>query len=58
VREEFTTNTDAAPANDTPATDAADIDWFTDAPSAVARRDDGEESGTRNWPHAPHLGNT
>jgi RNA polymerase sigma-54 factor len=44
VREEFTTNTDAAPANDTPATDATDIDWFTDAPSAVARRDDGEES--------------
>ena len=29
--------------------DAADIDWFADAASAPARRDDGEESDIRSW---------
>jgi RNA polymerase sigma-54 factor len=31
-------------AGDPPAADSADIDWSTDAPSAGARREDGEES--------------
>jgi len=43
-REEYVATAGEAPANDAPATDSADIDWFTDAPSAAARRDDGEES--------------
>jgi len=43
-REEYVATAGEAPANDTPAADSADIDWFTDAPSAAARRDDGEES--------------
>lgn len=43
-REEYVATVGEAPANDAPAADSADIDWFTDAPSAAARRDDGEES--------------
>jgi RNA polymerase sigma-54 factor len=43
-REEYVATAGEAPANDAPAADSADIDWFTDAPSAAARRDDGEES--------------
>jgi RNA polymerase sigma-54 factor len=43
-REEYVATVGEAPANDAPAADTADIDWFTDAPSAAARRDDGEES--------------
>ncbi len=43
-REEYVATAGEATANDAPAADSADIDWFTDAPSAAARRDDGEES--------------
>ena len=43
-REEYAATAGEAPANDSPPGDSADIDWFTDAPSAAARRDDGEES--------------
>jgi RNA polymerase sigma-54 factor len=44
VRDEYVATTDEAPAADSGSGDAADIDWFSDAPSAGARRDDGEES--------------
>ena len=43
-REEYIAGAGEVPANDPPAGDAADIDWFTDAPSAAARREDGEDS--------------
>ena len=43
-REEYVASTAEAPANDSTSAEAADIDWFADAPSAAARRDDGEES--------------
>jgi RNA polymerase sigma-54 factor len=43
-REEYVASTAEAPANDSTSAGAADIDWFADAPSAAARRDDGEES--------------
>jgi RNA polymerase sigma-54 factor len=43
-REENVATAGEAPASDSPAADSADIDWFTDAPSAAARRDDGEDS--------------
>ncbi|MBK5103564.1 MAG: RNA polymerase factor sigma-54, partial [Burkholderiales bacterium] len=43
-REEHVASADEAPASDTSAAEAADIDWFADAPSGVARREDGEES--------------
>jgi RNA polymerase sigma-54 factor len=42
AREEYGAGDTAAA--DPPAGEAADIDWFTDAPSAAARRDDGEEA--------------
>jgi RNA polymerase sigma-54 factor len=42
--EEFTIGAAEAPANEPPASDAADTDWFTDAPSAAARREDGEDA--------------
>jgi RNA polymerase sigma-54 factor len=44
AREEYTATAGEAPANDSPAADSADIDWSADAPSAAARRDDGEEA--------------
>ncbi|MEK7361966.1 MAG: RNA polymerase factor sigma-54, partial [Pseudomonadota bacterium] len=44
AREEYTVATGEAPANDSPPEGAADIDWFTDAPSSGPRREDGEES--------------
>ncbi len=46
-REEYVASTAEAPANDSTSAETAetaDIDWFADAPSAAARRDDGEES--------------
>ncbi len=43
-REEYLADGGAAPASETPAGDAGEIDWYTDAPSAAPRRDDGEES--------------
>jgi RNA polymerase sigma-54 factor len=42
AREEYGAGDTAA--GDPPPGEAADIDWFTDAPSAAARRDDGEEA--------------
>ena len=43
--EVYTASASEAPADDAaPSGEAADIDWFTDAPSAGARRDDGEEA--------------
>ncbi|MHB8666925.1 MAG: RNA polymerase factor sigma-54 [Burkholderiales bacterium] len=41
-REEYAA--DAAPADDAPSADTAEIDWFADAASAPSRRDDGEEA--------------
>jgi RNA polymerase sigma-54 factor len=49
-REEYVATVGEAPANDAPAADTADIDWFADAPSAAGRRDDGEES---DYPQLP-----
>jgi len=43
-REEYVATADEALAGDTTAADAADIDWFADAPSGAARREDGEEA--------------
>ena len=43
-REEYAATESEAPTNDSPSSDAAEIDWFTDAPSAGPRREDGEES--------------
>ena len=43
-REEYVASAGEAPADDAPSGDATDIDWSTDAPSAAARREDGEES--------------
>ena len=43
-REEYVAGAGEAPADDAPSGDATDIDWSTDAPSAAARREDGEES--------------
>src|SRR5512140_3602202 len=43
-REAYAATESEAPANDSPSGDAAEIDWFTDAPSAGPRREDGEES--------------
>ena len=43
-REEYVAGAGEAPADAAPSGDAADIDWFADAPSAAARREDGEES--------------
>ena len=43
-REEYVATTSDAPANDSPPGDSGEIDWFTDAPSSAARREDGEES--------------
>ena len=43
-REEYTASASEAPADASPSGEAADIDWFADAPSAGARRDDGEEA--------------
>ena len=43
-REEYVAGETGAPANDSPSGDAAEIDWFTDAPAAGPRREDGEES--------------
>jgi RNA polymerase sigma-54 factor len=42
AREEYGAGDTAAA--EPPAGEAADIDWFTDAPSAAVRRDDGEEA--------------
>jgi RNA polymerase sigma-54 factor len=44
AREEYVATAGETPAGDSPAADSADIDWFSDAPSAAARREDGEES--------------
>jgi len=44
AREEYAASAGEAPASDAPAAEAADIDWFAEAPSAAARREDGEES--------------
>ena len=44
AREEYAATAGEAPAADSSSGDAADIDWFSDAPSAGARREDGEES--------------
>jgi RNA polymerase sigma-54 factor len=44
TREEYTASAAEAPADEPPPSEAAEIDWFADAPSAAARRDDGEES--------------
>ena len=45
VREEFATSPAESQADDAPGGDsAADIDWFTDAPSPAPRREEGEES--------------
>ena len=43
-REEYVASPAETPANDSSSSDPADIDWFADAPSGAARRDDGEES--------------
>jgi RNA polymerase sigma-54 factor len=43
AREEYAAPANEAPAADPPAAESADIDWYTDAPSAAARREDGEE---------------
>src|SRR5512141_2717168 len=43
-REEYAASESEAPANDSPSGEAAEFDWFTDAPSAGPRREDGEES--------------
>ena len=42
-REEYAAST-SEPDSDAPAAAAPDIDWFADAPSGAARREDGEES--------------
>ena len=44
AREEYVASAAEAPANDESSGEAADIDWFTDAPSSGPRRDDGEET--------------
>src|SRR5512141_1421128 len=44
MREEYATSAAQAPADEPRPSDEAEIDWFADAPSAAARRDDGEES--------------
>ena len=43
-RDEFVAVPEAPSTGDAPADEAADIDWFADAPVATARRDDGEEA--------------
>ena len=43
-REEYAASASEAPADASSSGEAADIDWFADAPSAGARRDDGEEA--------------
>jgi RNA polymerase sigma-54 factor len=43
-REEYAANEAEAPASETPAAETADIDWFADAPTGPARREDGEDS--------------
>lgn len=43
-REEYIASAGETPANEPPAGEAADIDWSTDAPSAAARREDGEDA--------------
>ncbi len=45
AHEEYASSASEAPADDSPPGDStAEIDWFADAPSSAARRDDGEES--------------
>ena len=44
AREQYTTTTGAAPAADSSADEAGEIDWFADAQFSGLRRDDGEES--------------
>ena len=43
-REEFASSASEAPVSDAPAEAPGEIDWYTDAPSMTARREDGEES--------------
>ncbi len=43
-REEYAATASEAPASEPAAGETAEIDWFADAPSAAARRDDGEEA--------------
>ncbi len=43
-REDYRADAGEAPANEPASGETADIDWFSDAPSAAARRDDGEDA--------------